>query len=185
MELLCGEGPEVSEKLPAALVKCAPTARRRRCLQVPRLRHTFRSRLQNSTTTSRLTMPEEHMRVIMGAGWAASRPGEALFLVTMYDTCLRPIAGHCLMDVDIAGPQQEVGPHVVRESPFEREKAAKAGRYDECLILAGDLLPCLERLLKELAELRQSESDAHKDDPVGVSRSRCALSSATSKAPSS
>ncbi len=96
-------------------------------------------------------MPEEHMWIIAGTVGAASLPEEALFLVTLYDTFLQPTVCHCLMDVDMVAPQHETGSHVILVSPFEREKTAKAGHYDECVILDGDLLPCLGRLLKELS----------------------------------
>ncbi len=151
LEFLCGEGPEVGERLLAALEKWALTSRKRRCIQVPRLRHTLRSWRRNSTTMSRLPMPEEHMWIIAGTVGAASLPEEALFLVTLYDTFLQPTVCHCLMDVDMVAPQRETGSHVILVSPFEREKTAKAGHYDECVILDGDLLPCLGRLLKELS----------------------------------
>ena len=168
LEFLCGEGPEVGEKLLAALEKWALTARERRCIQVPRFRHTLRSWRRNSPKKSRLPMPEEHMWIITGTIGAASLPEEALFMVTLYDTYLRPTACHCLMDVDIVAPMYETGSHVILVSPFEREKATKGGYYDERVILDGDLLPILGKLLKELAEQRGSESDAHEDDPVGL-----------------
>ena len=120
LEYLCGEGPEVGEKLLAALEKWALVCREQRASQLLRFRHALRPWRKNAPKRSRLPMPEGYMWILVGTLGSAKLAEEALFLLGPHCTYLRPSALYGLMCVDVVAPAPGTrGPHAHLSAPFE------------------------------------------------------------------
>jgi len=94
-------------------------------------------------------MPEEYLWITAGYLGHLGLLSMALYIVTLFDTYLRPTTCRALGNDDIVAPVHSSGEehYVLLVAAFEKEKATKTGYYDEALVLDGDLCPQLGALL--------------------------------------
>ncbi len=160
---LSGEGYEAGEKLLAAMGRWALQHRDSGVLQLPRFLKVLRSWKKNAPRASRLPMPEEFMWVICGTLGYANLVSMALYHAILFSTYLRPSVRWSLQLDDLVTPRAEDKEvfHVLVISAVERLKSIKTGTYDETVVLDGNILPELGRLLQEHVErCRAAQDDA-------------------------
>ncbi len=168
LEFLSGEGYEAGEKLLAALDRWALVMRSTGVPQLPRMKRVLKSWRKNAPRRSRLPMPEEFMWLSAGTLGFAGYPWQAVFQKALFATYLRPSALFALYTDDVVCPLEGPGHrhHVLVVSPIEREKATKAGQFDETVLLDGTVCPALGPLLEELVTRRRDDEGVGADEPV-------------------
>jgi hypothetical protein len=105
-------------------------------------------------------MPELFCWALMGYMIWSGFPDMGLFLLTLFDTYLRPGSLLLLAADEVVAPEKVTGHHVLVVAPVEKEVSTKTGVFDEAVVLDGSLCPELGILLKELAARRIALSKA-------------------------
>ena len=134
-----------------------------------RFRRVLRSWKNNAPKQSRLPMPEEFAFLISAALCFHHAPEMGLFHIALFCSFLRPSALMNMCVEDVVPPVKKVAGefYVLIVAPFERQISTKTGYFDETVVLDGDVLPGLGKLLFEQGSRRVANAKVALDSPEG------------------